>query len=165
MSYSLPEFLAHALAMEREAADRYLELADMMEAHRNDDVAKIFRDMVHYSNLHHDSIQARVGAIELPKLKSWQYRWRNPPEVGGEEGFDYLLEPFHALVYARGNEMRSLKYYRSVAAESEDPEVKRLGSEFAEEEKQHVHALDRWIAITRRPSEPMREDPDAMEPV
>jgi hypothetical protein len=36
MSYSLPEVLAHAIALENEAAERYLELADMMEAHRND---------------------------------------------------------------------------------------------------------------------------------
>ena len=29
MNYSLPEFLAHAIALEHEAAERYLELADM----------------------------------------------------------------------------------------------------------------------------------------
>jgi len=75
MSYTLPEFLAHAVALEQEAADRYLELADMMEAHRNDEVSSVFRDMVRYSEMHRDEIKARVGAIELPKLKSWQYRW------------------------------------------------------------------------------------------
>jgi len=45
MSYTLPEFFAHAVALEDEAADRYLELADMMEAHRNDEVSRVFRDM------------------------------------------------------------------------------------------------------------------------
>ena len=44
MDYTLPQFLAHAIALEREAAERYLELADMMEAHRNDEVAALFRD-------------------------------------------------------------------------------------------------------------------------
>jgi len=165
MSYTLEEFLAHAIAMEQEAADRYLELADMMEAHRNDGVAKVFRDMVHYSNLHRDSIRARAGSRVLPSLKSWQYRWRSPPEVGGEEGFDYLMEPFHALMYARANEMRSMKYYRAVGEESQDAEVRRLGAEFAEEEREHVRALDKWIATTPRPSEPMTQDPDAEEPV
>lgn len=61
MSYTLPEFLAHAVALEQEAADRYLELADMMEAHRNDEVSKVFRDMVRYSEMHRDEIKARVG--------------------------------------------------------------------------------------------------------
>jgi rubrerythrin len=48
MDYTLPEFLAHAIALEHEAAERYLELADMMEAHRNDPVSALFRDMVRY---------------------------------------------------------------------------------------------------------------------
>ncbi|OGA14738.1 MAG: rubrerythrin [Betaproteobacteria bacterium RIFCSPLOWO2_02_FULL_66_14] len=165
MSYTLPEFLAHAIAMEQEAVDRYLELADMMEAHRNDAVSKVFRDMSHFSELHRDSIRERVGATELPKLKSWQYRWRTPPEVGGEEAFDYLLEAFNALKYARGNEMRSLKYYRSVAGESQDSEVKRLASEFAAEEREHVLALDEWLARTPRPSTTFADDPESMEPV
>jgi len=165
MTYTLEEFFAHAIAMEEEAADRYLELADMMEAHRNDDVAKVFREMVHYSNLHRDSIRARAGSRALPKLKSWQYRWRHPPEVGDEDGFDYMMEPFHALMYARANEMRSMKYYRSVAADAQDAELERLGNEFADEEKEHVQALDKWIAMTPRPSEPMQADPDALEPV
>ena len=37
MDLALPEFLAHAVALEQEAAERYMELAAMMEAHRNDD--------------------------------------------------------------------------------------------------------------------------------
>ena len=165
MGYTLPEFLAHAIAMEQEAADRYLELADMMEAHRNDGVAKVFRDMVHFSNLHRESIEARVGSVALPKLGPWEYRWRHPPEVGDEDGFDYLMDPFHALMYARANEVRSMKYYRAVAAESDDAEVRRLGNEFAAEEREHVLALDKWLAVTPRPSEPMQVDPDAVEPV
>ena len=88
MSYALPEFLAHAVALEQEAAERYLELADMMESYRNDEVSSVFRDMVRFSQMHGDEIRARVGSIELPRLKSWQYRWTLPPEAGGEEGFD-----------------------------------------------------------------------------
>jgi rubrerythrin len=165
MSYALPEFLAHAIAMEQEAADRYLELADMMEAHRNDAVSQVFRDMCRYSEMHRDSIRARAGAVELPKLKSWQYRWRTPPEVGGDEAFDYMLEAWNALRYARGNEMRSLKYYRAVAAEAQDPEVKRLAGDFAAEEREHVLALDQWLAQTSRPSSTFAEDPEALEPI
>ena len=134
MSYTLPEFLAHAVALEQEAADRYLELADMMESYRNDAVSAMFRDMVRYSEMHRDEIKARVGSIELPKLKSWQYRWSSPPEVGGEEGFDYMIEPYHALKYARANEVRAMEYYRTVAGQGTDPEVQRLATDFANEE-------------------------------
>ena len=164
MSYALPEFLAHAVALEHEAADRYLELADMMEAHRNDAVSAVFRDMTRFSQMHHDEIKARVGAIELPQLKSWEYRWRSPPEVGGEEGFDYMIEAYNALKYARGNESRAMQYYRSVAEESTDPEVRRLAKEFANEETGHVAALDKWIALTPRPSTTWEDDPDPVPP-
>ena len=164
MTYTLPEFLAHALALEEEAADRYLELADMMESYRNDSVSSVFRDMQRFSLMHRDEIRKRVGAIDLPQLRSWQYRWRTPPEVGGEEAFDRTLEPYQALKYARENELRAMQYYRSVAEQATDAEIKRLATEFAEEEDGHVAALDKWIAKTPRPSATWEEDPGPLQP-
>lgn len=163
MSYTLPEFLAHALALEQEAAERYLELADMMESYRNDTVSSVFRDMHRFSLLHRDDIRKRVGDIELPQLRSWQYRWRSPPEVGGEEAFDHTLEPYHALKYARENEVRAMEYYHSVAEQAEDAELVRLATAFAEEESEHVEALDKWIAQTPRPAATWDEDPDPLQ--
>jgi len=160
MDYTLPEFLAHAIALEHEAAERYLELADMMETYRNDEVSALFRDMVRYSRLHHDSIVRRAGTIALPKLRSWEYRWTQPPEVGGEEAFDRALDPYNALLYARENEVRGLEYYSRVGQQSSEPEVKRLAAEFAAEETEHVEALDDWLARTPRPSTPCRDDAD-----
>lgn len=164
MKFALPEFLAHAVALEQEAAERYLELADMMEAHRNDAVSSVFRSMTRYSQLHCDSIKLRIGSIELPRLKSWEFRWRSPPEVGGDEGFDYMIEPYNALKYARANELRAMQYYRSVAEASTEPEVKRLAAEFAHEESEHVAALDKWIALIPRPSTTWQDDPDPLPP-
>ncbi len=164
MNYTLSEFLAHAVAMEQEAADRYLELADMMEAHRNDAVSVVFREMTRFSELHRDEIKARVGAIGLPQLKSWEYRWRSPPEMGGEEAFDYLIEPYNALKYARENELRAMQYYRSVEQASTDAELKRLAAAFADEETEHVAALDKWITLTARPSSTWQDDPDPLPP-
>jgi len=162
MSYTLPEFLAHAIAMENESAERYLELADMMETYDNVDVSKLFREMNRFSILHRDSVKERAGTIELPKMKSWQYRWTSPPEMGDEDAFDRELDPFSALRYARENEIRAMEYYRTVAEESQDPEVKRLASEFAEEEQEHADALDGWIARTTRPSKTFDDDPDTL---
>jgi rubrerythrin len=163
-SYTLPEFLAHAIALEQEAADRYLELADMMEAHRNDPVSALFRDMVHYSRLHHESIVKRAQGIELPKLRSWEFRWSLPPETGGEEAFDYTLDAYNALRYARENEVRAMEYYSSVGMRATEPEVRRLASEFAAEETEHVAALDEWLARTPRPSATWQADPDRSSP-
>ena len=160
MDYSLPEFLAHAVALEAEAAERYLELADMMEAHRNDAVSSVFRDMHRYSLMHGESVRERAKGVALPQLRSWQYRWSTPPEVGGEEGFDYMIEPYNALRYARENEVRAMQYYAGVAESAKDAEVKRLATEFADEEREHVAALDEWLARTPRPSSTWAEDPE-----
>ena len=156
---NLPEFLAHAIALEHEAAERCLELADMMEAHRNDEVAATFRDMVRYSRLHHDSIVARAQGVALPRLRSWQYRWRQPPELGGEEAFDPGSSAYAALRYARENEFRAQAFYAQIAADAGDSEVRRLAQAFAVEETEHVQALDDWLARTPRPSAPWRIDP------
>jgi len=159
MDYTLPEFLAHAIALEHEAAERYLELADMMETY-NDQVSSLFRDMVRYSRMHHDSIVERARGVELPALRATDYRWRQAPEAGGEEAFDIGLDTYKALRYARENEVRAMEYYSAVGLHSTDPEVKRLAAEFAAEETEHVDALDDWLARTPRPSAPWRDDPD-----
>jgi rubrerythrin len=163
MDMKLPEFLAHAIALEREAAERYLELADMMESYRNDEVAATFRDMVRYSTMHHDEIVARAAGVELPQLRSWQYRWKQPPEVGGEEAFDPQLNVYDALRYARENEFRAQAFYARAAEESEESEVRRLATEFAAEEAEHVQALDDWLARTTRPSKTWQQDPNPTE--
>lgn len=151
MDYSLNEFLALAIAMEEEAAERYLELADMMEAHDNQKVSKLFRDMNRYSCLHRDSIKDRAAGIDLPALKSWQYRWNMPSEVGGEEGFDYSLSAYDALVYARENEQRAMQFYQKVADGSKEDAIQKMASEFAEEEREHTAMLDELLANTKKP--------------
>jgi len=151
MKYSLSEFLAHAIALEREAQERYHELADMMEAHLNFDTAKVFRDMVRFSQMHGDEIAERAKHVELRKLNSWEFRWRVSHEVGDDDGVDYLMTPYHALEYARENEIRGMNYYQTAAEKSQDAEVRRLGKEFADEEKEHVEALDLLIEKPPRP--------------
>lgn len=152
MNYTLPEFLAHAIALEAEAAERYLELADMMEAHRNDEVAALFRSMVRYSRMHHDSIVVRAAGLTLPQLRSGEFRWRHPPEAGGDEAFVPSLSAWSALCYARENESRAEDWYAEVAKHASLPDVRSLAAEFAAEEADHVQALDDWLARTPRPS-------------
>ena len=49
--------------------------------------------------------------------------------------------------------------------EAQDAEIKRLAAEFAEEEREHVLALDEWLAKTPRPSTTFADDPENLEPV
>ena len=159
MNDSLPDFLANAIALEHEAAERYLELADMMEAHRNDAVSALFRDMVHYSRLHHDSIVERARGAALPPLRPGPYRWRHPPEAGDEQAFDPMLDAHDALRYARENELRAMDYYTQVGLHAPEAAVRRLAAESAGEEAEHVDALDDWLARTPRHGSPRGGSP------
>ncbi len=49
---SVEEFLAYAIALESEAADRFGQLADAMEACGNREVGGLFRRLADYSRLH-----------------------------------------------------------------------------------------------------------------
>ena len=57
-----------------------------------------------------------------------------------------------------------MQYYRSVEEASTEAEVKRLARAFADEETEHVAALDKWIALTPRPSTTWQDDPDPLPP-
>jgi rubrerythrin len=162
MTTKVATFLAHALAMEIEAADRYDELADTMEVHNNPDVAELFRQMSNFSRLHAASVAERTTGHDLPALKSWQYRWNTPepPEVGAVEGTHYRMTPYHALSFALDNERRGRDFYASLARTGEDADIRRLAAEMAAEEDEHVAELERWIARVPRPETDWADDPD-----
>ena len=78
-------------------------------------------------------------------------RWIAPTEVGDEDAFDYTMNPWQALEYARENEARAMNFYRTVSENSTDAEIKAMAMEFATEEADHTAALDKMIAQTQRP--------------
>lgn len=156
-------FLAHSIALEVEAGDRYEELAEMMEVHNNPDVAVLFRQMSDFSRKHAASVKERAEVFQpLPQLKSWEYRWNapEPPEVGDFTGTHYLMTPFHALQFALANERRGWEFYNNSAADTADAEIRVLAREFAEEEAEHVKELEAWLAKVPRPTIDWAEDPD-----
>jgi rubrerythrin len=168
MTTKVALFLAHAIALETEAGERYEELADMMDVHNNHEVGDMFRQMAEFSRLHASQVSARANEFApLPQLKSWEYRWNTPepPEVGDFTGSHYLMTPFHALQFALANERRGWEFYNNSAKETSDPQVRTLAAEFAEEEAEHVETLERWIERTPRPDANWAEDPDPAQVV
>lgn len=146
-------FLAHAVALEEEAAERYAELADAMEVHNNKEVAELFRKLSHYSVLHLNDVRKRAEGIELPHLKPWEYQWANgePPESAPSDNAHYMMTPYHCIHLALRNEKRGYGYYADLAYKSADPEVKRLAAAFAAEEAEHVKELEKWAATAKEP--------------
>lgn len=157
-------FLAHALELEIEAADRYEELADSMEAHNNVEVAKLFRDLAGYSRKHAEEVRQIAGEHgPLPKVAPWEFQWdatAESPEAASFENAHYLMKPHHALKMALLSESQGARYYDSVASETKDPEVARLAREFAQEESGHVTLVRQWLERYPAPKEGWDDDPD-----
>jgi rubrerythrin len=149
------KFLAHAVALEQEAADRYDELADAMEVHHNEEVADLFRKLAKYSRLHLAEVKDSAKGIALPDLKAWEYKWSTgeSPEAAPMERTHYMMTPYHCVFLALHNERRGHQYYAEVAHSSPDAEVRKLAQKFAEEEAEHVVMLEKWLA-TMTPPEP-----------
>jgi rubrerythrin len=140
-------FLVHAIALEHDAARRFEDLSHAMRSVGNRDVEDLFRRLGEFSRRHLAAVMARAGFRELPKLEPAQLEWPNgvTPEAVGWQGVDDSLDVRGALDVALAGESSGQRYYARVAAETTDPEVKRLASEFASEEAEHVAELERWI--------------------
>ena len=67
-------FLAHAIQLEREAADRFGQLADAMEAGGNREVSKLFRQLAQYSRLHLADARSRAGFSHDPRSRAGRLR-------------------------------------------------------------------------------------------
>ena len=155
-------FLAHAVALEAEAAERYAELADAMEVHNNPDVAELFRKLSNFSVLHLNEVKEIAAGYELPKLAPWEFAWADgeSPEAAPAERTHYLMTPYHCLQLALTNEKKGHGYYADQAFKSTDAEVKKYAAEFAAEEAEHVVMLEKWIANVPEPKADWDEDLD-----
>ncbi len=84
---TLEEFMLHALAMERDAIERYTDFADQMETHNNGEVAAMFRTMAGYETKHAQEIMDQMGWKEPPVLALQGVRWAGFDKSGvGADG-------------------------------------------------------------------------------
>ena len=158
---SVPELLAHALAIEREAEERYAELADQMAVHHNAAAEKLFRRLAHIESRHVAQIGQMSGGMELPQPAPWEYRWREAqsPEAIDTGVVHYLLSAHAAVRLALQREIKAEEFYRGVAAGARASAVRRMALELAEEEAEHVRWLEQWLRDTPAPAR-AAEDPD-----
>ncbi|HEB96181.1 MAG TPA: rubrerythrin [Sedimenticola thiotaurini] len=157
---SVPEFLAHAILLERESVERYEELADSMETHNNLEVAQLFRKLAHFGELHAHEVEHHAEGMELPEIPPWDFKWSTPesPESGAMEEVHYLMGTREALEFALHNETRGRDFYAHVAETSPDPEVRRMAAEFTAEETEHVNILKSWLLnLTDAGEEPLED--------
>jgi len=147
-------FLAHSLALELDAAQRYAGLADAADTLGALDVAALFRDLGYHSHRHAADIREiakNFGGI--PVIPPWQYEWYDrmvhAPEaiVQPTDVQSFTLEG--ALKLALEAEQQAHGYYATMARDTNDPDIARLAQEFADEEAEHVALVQSWLDRSR----------------
>ncbi len=159
---ALPELLAHALAIETEAAERYGELAEQMETHRKAEVASIFRRLERAEKKHLAELTDLCKTVALPHYAPWDFKWdgAESPEAIDTGRVSYQLTVEGAVLLALEHERKALDFYAGIADTARAADVRTLARQFAEEEQQHVGWLEAWLAKCGPADAVVLEDPD-----
>lgn len=157
---TLEEFMAQALVMEREAAQRYEEIADAMEMHNNREVAQLFRTMAGYEAKHAQSIMAEMNWVEAPGVPPGAWPAMESPEMIPSDAVHYLMHPWHALELALAAEQRAEAFFSELARSAGNESVRRAAIELRDEETEHVAMVKQWMARFPKPASDWAHDPD-----
>jgi rubrerythrin len=159
---TLHDLMTQALAMEREAVERYTELADAMEVHNNAEVATLFRKMAAVEGKHCEQIMAEMGWKTPPAMPTTGFGWPDfeAPETVPNEEVHYLMTPWHALNLALAAEQRAEAFYGALAEGATDASVRRAALDMQREEREHVSLVKAWIEKFPEPEGNWAVDPD-----
>jgi rubrerythrin/ferredoxin len=144
---NLDQFLGFAVRLEEDSSIHYEELGAAMEECGNEAVAKLFKDMAHYSRMHLQQARERAGEIDVTAHFPPNYVWPDhaTPERNALWAGDPDMTRLDALKTALQGERRGFDFYYSVAGTTKDPEIAAMAKEFVKEEAEHVEILERWI--------------------
>jgi rubrerythrin len=159
---SIEEFMAQALAMERDAVERYTQFADALEMHNNHEVAALFRTMAGYEAKHAEQIRAEMGWETDPPAPPHAARWpgMEAPETVAIDEVHYLMQPWHALQLALTAEKRAQAFFAVLAKLAISEPVRRAALQLQSEEAEHVTLVQAWIAKVPKPDVDWANDPD-----
>lgn len=158
---TVTELMTYAYAMEAEAAERYAEFADAMDAHNNPEVAELFRKLARIEHQHGEQVVQAMGWAAPPRPRVG-FRWHGTeaPESGESGELHYLMHPHHALRIAYQNERRAVDFFSRIARGGGDAAVRKAAAEIEEEEREHVRLIEEWLKRTPQPPADWALDPD-----
>lgn len=137
---TVEEFYAHALAIEREAANRYTEFADYF-AGRGDDVLEgLCRSLARLEHEHYRELVRVSEGLTLPAIEASAYRWLEgaTPEAAAREALYRIASPRDLLAIALQAEIRARDFFRWIAASAPSRTVRQFASVMALEEEEHA---------------------------
>ena len=136
------EFYAHALAIEREAGERYTEYSAWFDARGEDELARICRDLSQIEHAHFLELACASSELSLPEIPVSGYLWIDgSPEVRPHEDFMRAARPRDLLRIALHAECRAVDFFDWVVRTTPDEGVRLLARGMADEEREHVE----WV--------------------
>jgi rubrerythrin len=137
---TVEEFYAHALAIEREAAERYSEFAQHFEDRGEEALAGLCRNLAHLELEHYHDLLASCSSLTLPAIAAGDYRWldEESPEAPARELVFRIATPHNLLEVALRAECRAREFFVRIARTAPLKAVRELAGVMAAEEMEHV---------------------------
>lgn len=144
---------AHALAIEREAVDRYGEFAARMADEGNDAVARLFARLAGFESEHAQVLERRCAGMALPPISRAEFAWLDAgaPETAAHDLLFQLMTPHDALEIALGAELRAQTFFEQVLERTDDARLRELAGEMVREEQAHAAWVREALAHTPDP--------------
>ena len=139
----LSELFAHALAMEREAAERFAELERYMRAAGLRHIADEFESIGREEREQYEALALGTSGRDLPQISPWEYA----AHFLGPQA-DVLRapnSPREALMLAISTERRTQNFYVDVAEHTDDDTMCAFAAEMAVHESRHIARLERLL--------------------
>src|SRR5687767_6525049 len=152
----LQELYAHALAFEREAAKRFVELERYMRDAGMHHVADEFEQIGKEEREQYELLAVGTAGGRLPDLTPWEYAWHY---MGAAvEGSHTPRNAREALTMAIRCERRAQNFYADVAEHSNDDAISAFAAEMATDESRHIARLELLLMREPEPAVPAEDE-------
>lgn len=140
---TIEEFYAHALAIEREAATRYMELHTWFLDGGEEVLAGLCRNLAEAEAAHLKALQRRCRGLDIPAIDATDYQWSSggSPEAPGLDLLRDVRSARQLAGIALAAERAAAAFFEWVALTSPHAGARELAHELAAEEEEHI----RWL--------------------
>lgn len=148
---TLEEFVAHALAIEFEAARTLRDLEAAFRERGEDELGSLCAKLAALEQEHYERLEARSRGLALPAVDYRLYAWleSHDAETCPRDMVFHIASPRALLEIALKAEERAVDMFQRAAAVAKDAGVRELAAQLAQDELEHVS----WVhdALRRTP--------------
>ena len=150
---TIEAFYAQALAIEREAAERYREFERYFASRGEAVLAAICGMLARMEAEHYAQLARSAEGLELPDPDP-AYGWsaESPPESAPRKDLYRITSAEQLLEIALEGEIRAQRFFAWVAASAGDDAVRAMAQDMAQEESRHI----RWVSQALSYRNPLR---------